>query len=51
MAVAYYAAAKFGPFRAGTLLENMLTLQAFNATVAFCSFFFAAVVTERLHAH
>jgi integral membrane sensor domain MASE1/anti-sigma regulatory factor (Ser/Thr protein kinase) len=50
--VASWAAAKgVGPFRAGTLLENMLTLQAFNATVAFCSFFFAAVVTERLHAH
>jgi integral membrane sensor domain MASE1/anti-sigma regulatory factor (Ser/Thr protein kinase) len=50
--VASWAAAKgVGPFRAGTLLEKMLTLQAFNATVAFCSFFFAAVVTERLHAH
>ena len=50
--VASWAAATgVGPFRAGTLLEKMLTLQAFNATVAFCSFFFAAVVTERLHAH
>jgi integral membrane sensor domain MASE1/anti-sigma regulatory factor (Ser/Thr protein kinase) len=50
--VASWAAAKgVGPFRAGTLLEKMLTLQAFNATVAFCSFFFAAVVTERMHAH
>jgi integral membrane sensor domain MASE1/anti-sigma regulatory factor (Ser/Thr protein kinase) len=50
--VASWAAAKgVGPFRAGTLLEKMLTLQAFNATVAFCSFFFAAVVSERLHAH
>jgi integral membrane sensor domain MASE1/anti-sigma regulatory factor (Ser/Thr protein kinase) len=50
--VASWAAAKgVGPFRAGTLLEKMLTLQAFNATVAFCSFFFAAVVTQRLHAH
>ena len=36
--VASWAAAKgVGPFRAGTLLEKMLTLQAFNATVAFCS--------------
>ena len=50
--VASWAAAKgVGPFQAGTMLERMLTLQAFNATVAFCSFFFAAVVTERLHAH
>ena len=50
--VAAWAAAKgVGPFRAGTMLEKMLTLQAFNATVTFCSFFFAAVVTERLHAH
>lgn len=50
--VASWAAAKgVGPFRAGTMLEKMLTLQAFNATVAFCSFFFAAVVTERTHAH
>jgi integral membrane sensor domain MASE1/anti-sigma regulatory factor (Ser/Thr protein kinase) len=52
VAVASWAAGKgVGPFRAGTLLEKMLTLQAFNATVAFCSFFFAAVVTERMHAH
>ena len=50
--VASWAAAKgVGPFGAGTMLEKMLTLQAFNATVAFCSFFFAAVVTERMHAH
>ena len=50
--VASWAAAKgVGPFRAGTMLEKMLTLQAFNATVAFCSFFFAAVVTERMQAH
>jgi integral membrane sensor domain MASE1/anti-sigma regulatory factor (Ser/Thr protein kinase) len=50
--VAAWAAAKgIGPWRDGTLLEKMLTLQAFNATVAFCSFFFAAVVTERMQAH
>jgi MASE1 len=49
--VASWAAATgVGPFRTGTMLEKMLTLQAFNATVAFCSFF-AAVVTERMHAH
>jgi integral membrane sensor domain MASE1/anti-sigma regulatory factor (Ser/Thr protein kinase) len=50
--VASWAAAKgVGPFRTGTMLEKMLVLQAFNATVAFCSFFFAAVVTERMQAH
>jgi PAS domain S-box-containing protein len=50
--VASWAAAKgVGPFRTGTMLEKMLILQAFNATVAFCSFFFAAVVTERMQAH
>jgi len=50
--VASWAAAKgIGPFRAGTMLEKMLILQAFNATVAFCSFFFAAVVSERMQAH
>ena len=50
--IASWAAAKgVGPFRTGTLLEKMLMLQAFNATVTFCSFFFAALVTERLQAH
>jgi len=39
-----------GPFAQGTLLQKMLSLQAFNATVAFSSLFFAAVVTERMHA-
>ena len=52
MIIASWAAAKgVGPFRAGTLLEKMLMLQAFNATVAFCSFFFAALVTERMGTH
>jgi signal transduction histidine kinase len=37
-----------GPFSNGSLLQQMSSLQAFNATVAFTSFFFAAVVTERL---
>jgi PAS domain S-box-containing protein len=40
-----------GPFQVDeTLFERMLTLQAFNATVAFSSLFFAALVTERLRA-
>jgi PAS domain S-box-containing protein len=39
-----------GPFAGTTLLNKMLTLQAFNAAVAFTSLFFAAVVTERLRA-
>jgi PAS domain S-box-containing protein len=37
-------------FAEGSLLERMVTLQAFNATVAFTSFFFAALVTERMRA-
>lgn len=40
----------FGPLSEGTLLERMITLQAFNATVAFTSFVFAAVVAERMRA-
>jgi PAS domain S-box-containing protein len=39
-----------GPFAGTPLLAEMLTLQAFNAAVAFTSFFFAASVTERLRA-
>jgi serine phosphatase RsbU (regulator of sigma subunit) len=38
----------FGPFAGTSLLEKMLTLQAFNATVALTSFFLAALVTERM---
>jgi PAS domain S-box-containing protein len=37
-----------GPFAEGTLLDRMLTLQAFNAAVAFTSFLFAALVAERM---
>src|SRR3989442_3655625 len=37
-----------GPFADGTLLERMVTLQAFNATAAFASFVLAAVVAERM---
>jgi PAS domain S-box-containing protein len=39
----------WGPFAGGgTLFSTMLTLQAYNATIALTSFFFAAVVTERM---
>jgi PAS domain S-box-containing protein len=41
------AAHGWEPFSSGTLFEKMLTLQTFNATVAFSSFVFAALVTER----
>jgi PAS domain S-box-containing protein len=44
------AVEKRGLFAGQTLSEEMFTLQAFNATVAFMSFFFAAVVGERLRA-
>jgi len=37
-----------GPFADGTLLERMVTLQAFNGTAAFASFVLAAVVAERV---
>ena len=37
-----------GPFAGKSLLAQMLTLQAFNATVALTSFFLAALVTERI---
>lgn len=39
---------ELGPFKGGSLLGQMLTLQAFNATVALTSFFLAALVTERV---
>jgi PAS domain S-box-containing protein len=38
----------WGPFDEEPLLQEMLVLQAFNATVAFTSLFFAALVTERM---
>ena len=41
------AAEDAGPFAHGTLFEQMLTLQAFNACVALTSFFLAALVSER----
>jgi PAS domain S-box-containing protein len=39
-----------GPFAGLDIPGEMLTLQAFNASVAFTSFFFAASVSERLRA-
>ena len=39
-----------GPFEGLGLAEQMFTLQAFNASVAFTSFFFAAIVGDRLRA-
>jgi PAS domain S-box-containing protein len=45
-AASYAAARGLGPFD-GSVLERMLTLQAFNAAVALTSFVFAAIVAER----
>ncbi len=42
------AAHGVGPFAHGALFDQMLRLQAFNATVALASLFFAALVTERI---
>lgn len=36
-----------GPFEQGTLFQKMVSLQVFNAGIAFTSFVFAAVVRER----
>ena len=44
------AASGRGPFAGAGLLEQMLTLQAFNACVALTSFFLAALVSERIQA-
>ncbi|MFI5695386.1 SpoIIE family protein phosphatase [Kribbella sp. NPDC051586] len=47
--IATWAATRqLGPFAGKSLLEEMLILQAFNATVALTSFFLAALVTERM---
>jgi PAS domain S-box-containing protein len=47
--IATWAAAHdWGLFAGETLFSKMLTLQAFNAAVALTSFFFAAIVTERI---
>jgi len=42
------AAEGLGPFAAGSLFQKMLTLQVFNATIVLTSWFFAAIVTERI---
>lgn len=42
------AAQGFAPFGGKTLLEQVITLNAFNAAVALTSFFLAALVSERL---
>lgn len=47
VATTWSAAQGVGTFDHGSLLARMLTLQAFNASVALMSFFLAAVVTER----
>ena len=38
-----------GPFAGETLMQKMVTLQVFNASVAFASFVVAAVFAERAH--
>jgi serine phosphatase RsbU (regulator of sigma subunit) len=44
------AAHELGPFAGRTVLEQMVTLQCFNASVALTSFFLASLVSERLQA-
>jgi diguanylate cyclase (GGDEF)-like protein len=47
-AIAVWAAVKgTGPFADGTLWARMATLQVFNASVTFATFFLAALVSER----
>ena len=47
--VATWAAAhQTGPFKGRTLLEQMVTLQAYNACIALISFFLSALVSERM---
>jgi PAS domain S-box-containing protein len=43
----YAAANGLGPFRDRTLAEQMIVLQAFNASIATMSLVFSAIVTER----
>ncbi len=50
LVVTWATARGHGGFDRGPLLEQMLALQAFNASVALISFFFAALVTERIRA-
>src|SRR5439155_20878578 len=44
------AAHGWAPFARGSLFDEMITLQSFNAVVAFSSFVFAALVSERAKA-
>jgi integral membrane sensor domain MASE1/anti-sigma regulatory factor (Ser/Thr protein kinase) len=48
--VTWAAVEGWGPFADLSLTGQMFTLQAFNASVALMSFFFAAIVSERLRA-
>ena len=48
VATTWSATHETGLFARGTLLEQMLTLQAFNVCVALMSFFLAALVSERI---
>jgi serine phosphatase RsbU (regulator of sigma subunit)/integral membrane sensor domain MASE1/anti-sigma regulatory factor (Ser/Thr protein kinase) len=48
--VTWAAANMSGPFAGLSLLEQMLTLQAFNACVALTSFLFASLVSQRMAA-
>ena len=50
LAATWAAARQVGPFEGTTRLEQMVTLQAFNASVALTSFFLAALVSERAKA-
>lgn len=47
VAATLIAARDLGPLAHAPLLEKMLTLQIYNVSVAFTSFFFAAVVEDR----
>jgi integral membrane sensor domain MASE1/anti-sigma regulatory factor (Ser/Thr protein kinase) len=49
--ITWAAVRGIGPFHETPLLQKMLTLQAFNATVAFTAFFLAALVLERIRSH
>jgi integral membrane sensor domain MASE1/anti-sigma regulatory factor (Ser/Thr protein kinase) len=49
--VTWAAVRGIGAFEDTPLLPKMLTLQAFNATVAFTAFFLAALVLERIRSH
>jgi serine phosphatase RsbU (regulator of sigma subunit)/anti-sigma regulatory factor (Ser/Thr protein kinase) len=50
LAATWAASHHLGPFQGTPLLEQMITLQAFNASVALTSFFLAALVSERMQA-